>query len=206
MSRKAILLFLTAVTLGATGGHAQTSVIEDAVLRPGDAVLLTVWRNPELSGEFMLAEDGSITHPLLRDVRVMGVPLSVAEARVREMLEGLSSNPQFVLQPLLRVSVGGEVRQPSLYRLPPGTSIAEAVALAGGATERGQLHRVRLVRGETEIRVDLVDPKSGWAQRPIRSGDQIFVERRVSIVREYLAPAGSITAALVSLINVLTRL
>lgn len=201
MPRRFLLLpiLLAAVApLHAQGGEA-------AVLQPGDAIQLTVWRSEEFSGEYLIADDGTIMHPLLRDVRVTGVSLATMEGRIRDRLEGLMTSPQFVAQPLLRVSVGGEVRQPSLYRLPPGTSIAEAVALAGGATERGRLERVRLLRGGEQLRVDLVSPQAGLAQQPIRSGDQIYVEVRRSLFREYIAPAGSITAALVSLISVLTR-
>jgi polysaccharide biosynthesis/export protein len=174
-------------------------------LTPGDALRVTVWRRADLSGEFPIAEDGTVTHPLLRSVRVVDVPLTTVETRMRQFLSVHEANPQFVLEPLLRVSVGGEVRQPSLYRLPPETSIAEAVALAGGATERGRLERVRLFRAGQEIRVDLTRPEAGLAQRPIRSGDQIFVDRRVSIFREYIAPAGSITAAAAALLNILLR-
>jgi polysaccharide export outer membrane protein len=185
--------------------EAQMAADSARMLQAGDAILITVWRNEELSGEFAIAEDGSIAHPLFRDVRVAGLPLAAVEARVHERLEGIAANPQFVVQPLLRVSVGGEVRQPSLYRLPPATSIAEAVALAGGASERGRLERVRLFRAGEEIFIDMTSPEAGLAQTPIRSGDQIFVDRRTSIFRDYIAPAGSITAAIVTLISVLTR-
>ena len=124
---------------------------------------------------------------------------------MRERLERLESNPQFVVLPLLRVAVGGEVRQPGLLRLPPGTRISEAVALAGGASERAQLRHVRLVRGGELLRVDLSSPEFGWAQRPIRSGDQLFIERRTSVFRDYIAPTASITAAVASVIRLLVR-
>jgi polysaccharide biosynthesis/export protein len=177
----------------------------DVVLRAGDVVRVTVWRNPELSGEFAIARDGTLSHPLYRDLVVAGLDMAAAESRIRQLLAGLESNPRFVIEPLLRVSVGGEVRQPSLYTLPPETSLAEAVALAGGATERGRMDRVRLFRDGAEHRVDLTDPRAGLAQAPVRSGDQIYVQRRVSVFREYIAPAGSITAALVSLISLALR-
>jgi protein involved in polysaccharide export with SLBB domain len=191
--------------LAAPPAVAQSPGGEDLVLRPGDVVRVTVWRNPELTGEFAVAGDGTLTHPLYREVVVGGAGLALAEARIRELLSRLESNPRFVIEPLLRVSVGGEVRQPSLYTLPPETSVAEAVALAGGATERGRLDRVRLLRDGRELRVDLTDPRGGLAQTPIRSGDQLFVERRVSVFREYIAPAGSIAAAIVSLISLALR-
>jgi protein involved in polysaccharide export with SLBB domain len=185
---------------------SQSSSQESVALTSGDAVKITVWRRPELTGEFTIAADGSINHPLYRSVIVAGLPFATVEERLRKFLETLETNPQFVVQPLLRVSVGGEVRQPSLYRFPPETSIAEAVALAGGVSERGRLDRVKLMRSDgTVLRVDLTQPDESVAQQPINSGDQIFVERRISFFREYIAPAGSIMAALVSLANLLTR-
>jgi protein involved in polysaccharide export with SLBB domain len=198
------VLALTAI-LAAPPVAAQSAAIGTVMLRAGDVVRVTVWRNPELSGDFAITSNGTLAHPLYRDVVVAGLDLPAAESRIREVLAGLESNPRFVIEPLLRVSVGGEVRQPSLYTLPPETSIAEAVALAGGATDRGRLDRVRLFRDGQELRVDLTDPGVGPAQAPIRSGDQIFVDRRVSIFRDYIAPAGSITAALASIIGLALR-
>jgi protein involved in polysaccharide export with SLBB domain len=202
---KTILTALALIALLAPPLAAQSSNRGDLVLRPGDVVRVTVWRSAELSGEFAITGDGTLAHPLYRDVVVGGVDVATAEQRIRQLLAGLESNPRFVVQPLLRVSVGGEVRQPSLYTLAPETSIAQAVALAGGATERGRLDRVRLLRGGGEVRVDLTDPQGGWAQALIHSCDQLFVERRVSVFRDYIAPAGSIVAALVSLVGIATR-
>lgn len=189
--------FLVGTPLDAQTGAAK----EPLVLRAGDVIRITVWRSPELSGEFAISRNGTIAHPLYRTVNVAGLNLDAAEDRIRQLLSGLESTPRFVIQPLLRVSVGGEVREPSLYTLPPETSIAEAVALAGGATERGRMDAVRLFRRGQESLIDLTDPQGGLAQTPIRSGDQIFVQRRISIFREYIVPAASVTAAVATLIR-----
>lgn len=176
------------------------------VLQPGDALRVTVWRQAELSGEFPIAEDGTISHPLLREVLVAGLPVAGAEERVGAYLVRLETTPQFVVQPLLRVTVGGEVRQPSLYRFPPATSIAEAIALAGGASERGRLDRVRVFRDGREFRVDLTRPEAGAAQSPIRSGDQVFVERKRSLMRDYVAPAASVGSLVLTAVNIMIRI
>ncbi|HKG91040.1 MAG TPA: polysaccharide biosynthesis/export family protein [Gemmatimonadaceae bacterium] len=183
------------------------SVLDPAalVLAPGDAVRITVWRKPELSGEFVVATDGSLTHPLYRVVRVGGVPLTTAEERVRVFLEQLEVNPQFVVEPLLRVAVGGEVMRPNLYTLRPETTIAMAVAMAGGNTERGRRDRVRLLRGHEEIILDLTRPEVGAAQMPIRSGDQILVDRRHAVFREYVAPAITVAGATAAILNAIFR-
>ena len=140
--------------------------------------------------------DGTITHPLYHVVRVVGVPLSEVETRVRAVLVRLDANPQFVVQPLLRVAVGGEVVRPNSFTLPPGTSVAEAVAQAGGATEQGELDRVRLVRAGRVQALDLSQPGNGQFDLPIRSGDQIVVTRRRSAFRDVIAPLGSVIAGL----------
>ena len=101
--------------------------------------------------------------------------------------------------------MGGEVRTPNLYTVSPLMTIAQVVALAGGATERGRLERVRLYRNGTEVLVDLKSPENGLAQSRVQSGDQIYVDRRISVFREYIAPAGSIVAALAAVANIILR-
>lgn len=204
--RRILTLVAVSFALNAVALVAQAPTPAGApVLRPGDAVRITVWRKPELTGEFPIVQDGTIAHPLYRGVSVAGLRFAEAEARVAELLRRYEANPQFVMQPLLRVSVAGEVRQPSLYTLPPETSIAQAVALAGGATERGRMEEVRLLREGREYVLDLTQPTAGMAQEPIRSGDQIFVKRSRNIFRDYIAPAGSVTAALAAIINIILR-
>lgn len=170
------------------------------MLQPGDSLRITVWRNPELSGGFTVAANGTVRHPLYQGVVVAGVPIDVAEERIREFLRQFEADPHVSIQPLLRVAVSGEVRLPNLYALPPEVTLAQAVAIAG-PTERGRLDRVRLIRGGQEYYIDLTDTQSEVAQIRIQSGDQLWVERRVSIFRDYIAPAGSITSAVVALLN-----
>ena len=192
--RTAVVALLACV-LGARAG-AQATPDSDATLSPGDHVQIAVWRMPELSGEFAVGSDGTITHPLYHAVRVTGVPLSSVESRVRAVLARLDANPQFVVQPLLRVAVGGEVVRPNVFTLPPETSVAQAVAQAGGATEQGRLDHVRLVRGGRVLVVDLTQSGNGRLELPIRSGDQIVVERRRSTFRDVVAPLGSVIAGI----------
>src|SRR5437016_3014911 len=49
-----------------------------------------------------------------------------------------------VARPRLVVDVAGAVLRPGLYRLAPGTRIADAVAIAGGATRRADITLVNL--------------------------------------------------------------
>src|SRR5512142_2074122 len=131
----------------ARSGSAQASATAgDSGLRPGDAVRIVVWRKPEMSGDFQVAADGSVKHPLYRDLKVAGLSMEKVQANLRNLLASYEADPQFLVEPLFRVAVAGEVRKPDLYTLPLETTIGQAVALAGGATERGRLDRVKLIR------------------------------------------------------------
>jgi len=203
----ALATLLAAMVLG-PGVAAQTRIVtarDSLVLRPGDALRITVWRNPELSGEFAIAGDGSITHPLYRSVRVTGIPLTAAEGRIRTFLLQLENNPEFVVEPLLHVAIGGEVVRPNLYTLRPETSVADAVALAGGPTDRGRRDHVRLLRDGGETVLDLTKPQAGMAAMPIRSSDQILVDRKRALFRETLGPIITVAGATAAILNVILR-
>lgn len=208
MSRNLTLAMLLAAMVLGPGAAAQTRVVtarDSLVLRPGDALRITVWRNPELSGEFAISGDGSITHPLYRNVHVTGIPLIAAESRVRTFLLRLENNPEFVVEPLLHVAIGGEVVRPNLYTLRPETSVADAVALAGGPTDRGRRDRIRLLREGRESVLDLTKPQAGMAAMPIRSGDQILVDRKRAVFRETLGPIITVAGATAAILNVILR-
>jgi protein involved in polysaccharide export with SLBB domain len=195
----AVLATLT-VPRTVCGQAADTTV---AVLRPGDVVKISVWRKPELSGEFTVASNGAIADPFYSEVTVVGVPLATVTDRVRQYVSRIEASPRVWVEPRFRVSLGGEVRTPNLYSLSPETTIAQAVALAGGPTERGRLDRVVLLRnGRTEL-LDLTDPGDQRAAISVRSGDQLLVGRRSSIFRDYIAPGASLVGAVGVVVNLI---
>ncbi len=148
------------------------------VLTPGDSVRITVWRKPEFSGDYVIAPDGTITHPLFRTVKVAGVPFAKAESNVRTFLSQFEDNPQFVMEPLMRLAVSGEVTRPAGLRARPETTIGEAMARAGGPSKDAANNRVRLIRQtpggqQQQFVIDLTDTKGSPGTTPLRSGDQI---------------------------------
>ena len=106
------------------------------VLTPGDSVRIVVWRRPDFSGDYVVATDGTITHPLFRNVKVAGLPFARAEANLRTYLAQSEDNPQFVIEPLIRLAVSGEVTRPLVFAGRPETTVGEAIARAGGPTSR----------------------------------------------------------------------
>lgn len=206
----AVLALLTLTSACASSGSLSTlnfaaTDASTAMLRPGDKVSITVWRQPDYSGEFAVAADSTISHPLYQDVKVAGIPVAVAEQRIRTFLARYETNPQVVVEPLFSVAVGGEVRKPDLYQLPPQTTLSQAIAQAGGPTETGQLKKVKLARGGQEVTVNLSAANAEWANVPVRSGDVIIVGKKHDILREYIGPFASMVAAAASVVYAIRR-
>jgi polysaccharide export outer membrane protein len=205
-------LLLAALAIGGCAGRLDPPPLlpalqGDSLLRPGDALRITVWRQPEFSGDFVVNPDSTVGHPLLQAVKVGGVAPSVAKARLREFLAAYEQNPRFVVEPLYPVVTAGEVRQPGQVSLPRGTTLSDAVARAGGPTERGRLDRVTLVRGGKSYVLNLLGQDQRVAAMQVRSGDQLFVGRRsdFSLVRDLLSPLASLSAAVAAVIAVTRR-
>jgi polysaccharide biosynthesis/export protein len=176
------------------------------VFRVGDAVRITVWRSPELSGQFEIAEDGTVIHPLYRAIRIAGSSVAQAEDAVRALLERFEARPEFVVEPLFRIAIGGEVRSPNIYTLSPQTTVAQAVTEAGGPTARAQMRRVRLLRDGQLIAVDLTRPHDELAHLRVRSGDQIVVDTRANLWRDYVSPTITAVGSLASIAYLFLRL
>jgi polysaccharide export outer membrane protein len=74
-----------------------------------------------------------------------------------------------------KVFVSGEVRTPGAYPFLPGTTVRQAISLAGGLTSDGSSGRIRVVReveGKTkEVKIKL--------DEPIQPGDTIVVKAKL---------------------------
>jgi polysaccharide export outer membrane protein len=131
--------------------------------------------------------------------------LSAVEDRLRTFLSRYTTNPQFVIQPLVKVVVSGEVRTPNVYSVPPETTVSQAIVLAGGPTATGNLRNVRLLREGRDIEVNLERADSQAAMLQIRSGDRIQVPRSRNVFRDFVGPAMSTIAAAASIVAIILR-
>jgi polysaccharide biosynthesis/export protein len=171
-------------------------------LQPGDRITIQVWRQPEFTGDFFVTEQGVIGHPIFRTIRVAWRNVEDVEPMIRQFLLQFEQEPNVVVETFFRVSVAGEVRQPNIHFLRPGTTLAQAVALAGGTTDRARNDRVTLRRGGRDFTLDLGDPALPQRNWVVYSGDEIIVARRVSVFREYVLPAISVLGSAASIYRV----
>ena len=176
MSRSSTVLALGFALFAAAPGAIQAqspAAGADGGLQPGDIVEVTVWQRDELSGNFTVAPDGSLSHPLYRQVRVTGIPVNQVEDRVRSFLSAYESNPQIIVQPLYHVAISGPVMRPDIYNLPPGTTLSQAITRAGGVLDGGDREEVLLIRDGQETELNLTEADD--MLMALQSGDQIIV-------------------------------
>jgi len=173
-------------------------------LLPGDIVRLQIWREPDLSGEFPVDHTGTVTFPKIGPLRVSDETAESLKARLVAAFQEVLRNPSIEVVHLRRVNVLGAVRTPGLYPVDPTMTIADAVALAGGATPEGNRREIELLRGGERIAVKLADVVR-IADLPLRSGDQLFVPERSWIARNPGVLAASLSASVSLIIAVFLR-
>lgn len=170
-------------------------------LEPGDVVKVTVWREKDLNCECRVDEAGRLTLPLLGILTVTGIPWEDLRDSLLTHYARELRNPSVVVTPMRRVQVLGEVTKPGVYLADPTVSMAGLVALAGGATPGGDLHRIRVVRaGQTIVQSTSVE--SMLLDAGVHSNDQVFVDRRAWIERN----GAFVASALISTASILVAL
>jgi protein involved in polysaccharide export with SLBB domain len=90
-----------------------------------------------------------------------------------------------------------------VYTLRPETSLTQAIAIAGGPTERGRRDRIVVTRDGRELTVLLNRADAAGAAMPIQSGDQIVVEQRSAVFRDLIAPVVGVLGATAAIVSVI---
>ena len=165
----------------------QTETVTVIGLRPsqdssyrldtGDTVRITVFGETDLSGTFEIDSQGYVRLPLIGPVQAAGIYTYGLETR----LTGLLIQGGFLLTPRVNVEVTtyrpfyiiGEVSKPGEYPYVNAMSVPNAIALAGGYTDRAVESEVYIRhQGETKGQ----DVPADESTR-IRPGDVLKVER-----------------------------
>ena len=197
----AVLLGVVAPRVAVAQSSAPAPMAADStrgLLRPGDVIRLRIWREPDLSGDFPVDETGTVTFPKIGTFKVFDYTTAALKTKLLESYAVYLRNPSVEVTMLRRINVLGAVQHPGLYPIDPTMTIADALAVAGGATPNGDQHHVVLVRNGVRV-TEALSAETSIAETPLRSGDQLFVPERSFVVRNSgLVAAGlSVTASLI---------
>ena len=132
------------------GSSPNESTLSGYRLGPGDRVQVTVFRQPDMSGEFTLDGNGNLHLPLVGELAAGGLTTRQLEEEIEQRLrtKNLLVDPQVAVQLLTYrpIYVLGEVNRPGSYEYREGMTVINAVALAGGYTYRADTSRVTIDR------------------------------------------------------------
>lgn len=120
----------------------------------GDALNISVWRNPELSVNVPVRPDGKISVPLVGDIKAAGEEPEGLGEIIKNQLANYIKNPQVTVvvtnavssQFLHRVRVTGAVNQPASMPFSKGMTIMDLVLVSGGLTEFAKANDTKLYR------------------------------------------------------------
>jgi len=165
-------------------------------IQPGDVLAVTVLEDDSLNRQALVLPDGRISVPLAGAVQASG---QTVEAVERAIADRLASN--FAVRPNVFVSVTtvteeeelfpiyvlGRVGAPGAREIEVGTTLLQAIALAGGfdrfaATKRIQLRRMDPQTGQEQLYVFNYNAVERGAaiqsMITLREGDVILVPER----------------------------
>ena len=160
---------------------AQTTTSQPAqyTLSSGDRVKITVFGQPDLSGEFDVDGTGTFSMPLIGQVVAEGLTIPGLEDTIATSLaDGYLINPRVSAEVTnyRPFYILGEVRNPGEYPYTNGLTVLEAVASAGGFTYRARKNTV-FVRGtdaNAEVSVPLTATTQVTPGDTLRIGERIF--------------------------------
>ena len=199
-----LVVAATLVFTGAAEGQQPVAGLAPQTLRPGDVVRLQIWREQEMSGEFIVDESGMVVFPRVGEYQVLDDTPETLKARLLADYQQYLRNPSIEITVLRRMRIIGAVTSPGLHLVDPTVTVADALAVAGGATMNGDPDKIRIIRDGVEIAVD-IRSNTRIADSPIRSGDQIFVPERSWVARNSAVVAAAITGGVSLVIALFLR-
>lgn len=170
---------LSLAPTGRSGGNGGLSAVSgDYRLGPNDRTRITVFGQPNLTGEFMLDGNGAVAFPLIGNINANGMtPRELQQAIAGKLDPDYLRNPSVSVEVLTRrpFYVLGEVQKPGNYPYVTDITALNAVAMAGGYTYRAKTTEFYVKRLDKDGRMVRVVAKP---ETIIRPGDTLEVRER----------------------------
>jgi polysaccharide export outer membrane protein len=162
----------------------------ELVLGVGDAIAINVWENKDLNTSATIRPDGTITMPLIGDLKAVGETPSSLKTRIKTRLQdfvrlpGGGSEITVAVQSWrsYRFTIQGEVLHAGVFTADQYVTVADAMALAGGPNKFAKRNEVTLLRR---------NPKSGEIRKIPLDYDSIASGKRQDM-NIYILPGDTI--------------
>jgi polysaccharide export outer membrane protein len=145
-------------------------------LGSGDMISIRVLGEDELKRERVrLSDAGTISFPVLGEIRVKGMTVGSLEEYITKGLKG-----RYLVNPQVNVTIdeyrnffiNGMVEKPGGYPYAPGLTVRKAISLAGGFKERASREKINIIRDDDPSQA----PKRVDMNAAVRPGDILTIE------------------------------
>lgn len=132
------------------------------VLGPGDNVIIDVYGASQKTFNVVVSPDGEVTIEDFGPIKVSGLTVEQANAKVRSLLGARYSSSKTKLTvgqtKTMMVNVMGEVKVPGTYTLSAFATVFHALYMAGGINDLGTLRNIKVYRQNRLVTVvDIYD-------------------------------------------------
>ena len=134
-------------------GASQVAVqiksrLEDGDFRRGDRIALDVQGEEALTDTFVVGSGAQLMlpAPTVGALSLKGVLRSELQQKMEEYVGRFRNNAVVRAQPLLRLSVQGEVAKGGVYAVPADGQLADVLMAAGGTTQFAKANQVTIER------------------------------------------------------------
>jgi polysaccharide export outer membrane protein len=183
--RKSLHLFAV-LLLPFVAAAADATAAPDYPIGAGDLVRISVFNHPELTADVRVSQSGTITFPLIGEIKATGLPPHDLEKALATRLNDGGYVPHPQVSVLItdyqsqRFSVLGQVTRPGQYPMMTEVTVINALAAAGGVVNLVAADEATLLRRDgTRVQIDLIslfqgDPR----QNPsLGAGETLYVPR-----------------------------
>ena len=130
---------------------------QDYLIQAGDLVEIKVYKEDDMERTLRVTTNGSITFPLIGNIKIAGLTVSAAEQKLENALQAYLKTPSvsFLIKEYAdkTVYVLGQVKKPSSIAILPEKTMTllEAITSAGGFTEVAAISKVKILRMEDGV-------------------------------------------------------
>ncbi len=163
-----------------------TAAPDEYVIGPDDVLHISIWKEPELSGQVVVRPDGKISLALLNDLQAAGTtPLKLGND-ITEKLKQYVTDPRVTVTVLQmnsrRVFVMGQVQRAGAFPMLPNMTLMQLMSSAGGLSPYANMKKIYLLRNENgkpvKIPVNykaLVKGDAPEQNIPLKPGDTLVI-------------------------------
>ena len=145
----ALLAVATAAT-AASYGAAPYAPDAPYTVKPGDTLVVSVWKEPELQRPVLVEPDGTFSFPLCGEIDARDKTVGQLQQQITQHLAHFITDPVVTvsLQKIAgnRVYVIGQVTKPGAFVVNPRVDVIQAIAMAGGTTPFASLGNIKIIR------------------------------------------------------------